>query len=270
MDINDKYNKLQNYLKSLGNAAIAFSGGVDSAFLLKAAKNALGDNVIAVTVRSCLIPESEILEAAEFCRREKIRHFICGVNPLEISGFENNPPERCYICKKAIFKVIKEAAYERGISVVAEGSNIDDNEDYRPGLKAIKELGVLSPLQETGFTKKEIRGMSEKLKLPTWNKPSLACLASRFAYGEKITKERLARVERAEKVLADLGLKQFRVRVHGDIARIEALPEDFQKLVESSGQIYSDLKSLGFSYAAMDLQGYRTGSMNETIIEKKA
>ncbi len=267
--MNSKYEKLTKKLKSLGSVAVAYSGGVDSTFLLKAAKDATGNNVIAVTVRSCLIPGDELCEAADFCRRENIRHIICDVNTLAIEGFADNPINRCYICKKEIFGIIKKTAAENGVNTVVEGSNLDDNGDYRPGMKAIRELGVLSPLQTAGFTKREIRDMSEKLGLPTWNKPSFACLASRFVYGEKITEEKLRRVENAEQLLRGAGFRQFRVRVHGELARIEVLPEDFQKLLNIREQLYGNIKSLGFSYVTMDLQGYRTGSMNEVIIGGK-
>ncbi len=267
--MNCKYEKLTEHLKSLGSIAVAFSGGVDSAFLLKAAKDALGNSVIAVTVRSCLIPNIELDEAADFCRRENIHHIICDVDPLAIDGFADNPTNRCYICKKYIFGVIKKSAAEYGVNTVVEGSNLDDNGDYRPGMKAIRELGVLSPLQTAGFTKQEIRDMSEKLGLPTWNKPSFACLASRFAYGEKITEQKLKQIEKAEEILREAGFRQFRVRIHGELARIEILPDDFEKLLKIRGQLYSDMKAIGFSYITMDLQGYRTGSMNEGILTDK-
>lgn len=263
--MDSKYEKLIENLKSSGSVAVAFSGGVDSAFLLKAAKEALGNNVIAVTVRSCFIPKDELCEAVNFCRHENIKHIICDANPLAINGFADNPINRCYICKKEIFGIIKKAVADNGISAVAEGSNINDNNDYRPGMKAIRELGILSPLQASGFTKQEIRDMSEKLGLPTWNKPSFACLASRFAYGEKITEEKLGQVEKAEQILRNSEFRQLRVRIHGNIARIEVLPEDFEKLLGMREQLYRDIKATGFSYVTMDLQGYRTGSMNEEI-----
>lgn len=263
--MNSKYKELCGYLESLGSAAAAFSGGVDSTFLLKAAKDALGDKVTAVTVRSQLITQSEIDEAAEFCNSENIRHIIYDFNPLKIDGFTDNPVNRCYICKKEIFGIINKIAAELGANAVIEGSNLDDNSDYRPGIKAIRELDVLSPLQTVGLTKNDIREMSKALGLPTWAKPSLACLASRFAYGDKITDERLRRVSDAERILFSAGFEQARVRIHGDIARIEVTPENFEKLLELREKIYSEFNALGFSYITMDLKGYRTGSMNEQL-----
>ena len=258
---------LRDYLTSLESVAVAFSGGVDSTFLLKTAHDVLGENAIAVTISSSLIPERELDEAKNFCSENKIPQIICKVNELEIEGFKDNPKNRCYICKKHLFSKILEIARQNNISNVIEGSNVDDLGDYRPGLKAIEELGIKSPLKFAGLKKSEIRELSQKLNLKTWNKPSFACLASRFVYGEEITKQKLKMVEKSEELLRNSGFNQFRVRIHGNIARIEILPEDFKKIIqdETRIKIYDELKNFGFSYVTLDLKGYRTGSMNELI-----
>lgn len=263
--MNEKYERLKEYMKSLGSAAVAFSSGVDSTFLLKAAKAALGDNVIAVTAKSRSFPKRELNEAVNFCKENNIRHIIFESEELSIDGFRQNPVNRCYLCKKEIFKKIKEIADENNIACVAEGSNTDDDGDYRPGLIAVKELGIKSPLRHVGFTKREIRELSKRLGLPTWNKQSFACLATRFVYGEEITEKKLDMVDRSEQLLLDMGFHQLRVRIHGNIARIEVMPDEFEKLIKNREDIYTRLKSFGFDYVTMDLQGYRTGSMNETV-----
>ena len=263
--MNEKYERLKEYMKSLGSAAVAFSSGVDSTFLLKAAKSALGDNVIAVTAKSRSFPKRELNEAVNFCKENNIRHIIFESEELSIDGFRQNPVNRCYLCKKEIFKKIKEIADENNIACVAEGSNTDDDGDYRPGLIAVKELGIKSPLRHVGFTKREIRELSKRLGLPTWNKQSFACLATRFVYGEEITEKKLDMVDRSEQLLLDMGFHQLRVRIHGNIARIEVMPDEFEKLIKNREDIYTRLKGFGFDYVTMDLQGYRTGSMNETV-----
>ena len=262
-----KLTRLRALLRETGGIAVAFSSGVDSTFLLKVAHEELGDRAIAVTVRSHSFPKREQDEAAAFCAREGIRQVVVDSEELAVPGFSQNPPNRCYLCKKELFTKILEIAKTEGLSAVAEGSNIDDLGDYRPGLQAVRELGIRSPLREAGLTKEEIRALSRCMGLPTWNKPSFACLASRFPYGEEITVERLTRVERAEQYLLDLGFGQVRVRSHGDLARIELCAADIPKAVEQREKIHAALKGFGFAYVALDLLGYRTGSMNEWLPE---
>lgn len=260
-----KLDDLRDYLKDLGGVAVAFSSGVDSTFLLKVAKDALGERVVAVTARSCSFPKRELDEAVAFCKKEGIRHVIVDSEELSIEGFSHNPTNRCYLCKHELFEKILEVAKEYDLAYVVEGSNLDDNGDYRPGLMAVAELGIKSPLRAVGLTKQEIRDFSKELGLPTWDKQSFACLSSRFVYGEEITEKKLGMVDQAEQLLIDLGFHQLRVRIHGDIARIEVLPEEFEKVLLHREEIVEKLRGYGFSYVTMDLQGYRMGSMNETL-----
>ena len=262
-----KLERLRAQLREIGSAAVAFSSGVDSTFLLRVAHEELGENVVAVTARSHSFPKRELDEAAAFCAREGVRHEIIDSEELDIPGFAENPPDRCYHCKKAIFGKLIAFAQANGLAAVLEGSNMDDDGDYRPGRRAIMELGVASPLHDAGLTKAEIRALSKRMGLPTADKPSFACLASRFPYGERITAGGLERVERAEQWLMDagLGLAQLRVRSHGDMARIEVPPADIPRLATRAEEIAAALKSFGFTYVALDLQGYRTGSLNETL-----
>ena len=262
-----KYEKLKSIIKDCGKIAIAFSGGVDSTFLTKVAKDVLGENAVAVTISSILVTDDELKEADDFCKVENIEHLIYKADVLSIPGFENNSPDRCYICKKAIFTNVKNLVGERGISVIAEGTNVDDDGDYRPGMRAIKELGVRSPLKEAGLTKAEIRELSCMLGLKTWNKPSCACLASRFAYGEVINKDKLDMIYSAECYIRSLGFEQFRVRLQDGIARIELRPADIQKFIENGikDKVSEKLHALGFKYVSLDLDGYRLGSMNEVL-----
>lgn len=267
-ELERKWQHLLEILKNTGGAAVAFSGGVDSTLLLYAAKAALGERVVALTALSDVIPESEADEAEEYCRENGIPQEVLHVNVFDIDGFSDNPPDRCYLCKKALFAKMKERAAAHGYSAVLEGSNRDDAKDFRPGLRAIRELGILSPLGEAELSKAEIRELSGMLHLPTSKKPSYACLASRFVYGQKITKEGLSRVEQAENFLHSLGFAQCRVRSHGDLARIEVERAALSSALASGDAITRKLKSLGFSYVCLDLSGYRTGSMNETLDEK--
>ena len=309
-----KFEALKEILWQARRAAVAFSGGVDSTFLLQTAADVLGENVSAVTVKAEAFAEKDAESAAAFCRERGIRWLRVDVKQLEIPGFRENPPDRCYLCKKALFTAIRAEAEREmcaaapgrsdgrsgaadeenggrdgsggndgrndggrndggrndGPLVIMEGSNTDDAGDYRPGLRAIRELGIRSPLAEAGLGKAEIRALSKRMGLATWDQPSFACLASRFVYGEEITEEKLRRTERGERLLSELGFTQYRVRVHGahgDLARIELLPEEFGKVMkeEVRREVAARFKELGFRYTALDLTGYRTGSMNEVL-----
>lgn len=262
-----KYEQLLEYIKSLGSVAVAFSSGVDSTFLLFAAKEALGDKIIAVTASANFVPKRELDEATIFCNEHDIRHEVNLIDGLKIEGFTQNPKNRCYICKRAIFETFLSLADREGINAILEGSNVDDEGDYRPGLQAIAELGIKSPLRQLGFTKNDIRVLSKYLNLPTWEKQSFACLASRFVYGETITAEKLSMVDKAEQLMFDLGFNQVRVRIHNMMARIEIMPDEFEKLISDDirNRITKSFKEYGFEYVTMDLIGYRTGSMNEVL-----
>lgn len=267
-DIDIKYDKLLKYLKELESVAVAFSSGVDSTFLLYASCEALGkDNVMAITAKSCSFPKREFDETVAFCESRGIRHEICDSEELEIEGFKENPKNRCYLCKRELFEKIGDIARNNGLKYVVEGSNVDDEGDYRPGLMAVKELDIKSPLRTVGLYKAEIRELSKKFDLPTWDKPSFACLASRFVYGETISEEKLSMVDKAEQLLLDMGFRQVRVRIHGNIARIEVEPGEISRIAEKENRerIAAAFKEYGFSYVTLDLTGYRTGSMNEVL-----
>lgn len=266
-ELKDKMEALEKYLEGLGSLAVGFSGGVDSSFLLAAAHNVLGDRVIAVTAADASVPDREISEAADFCKEYGIRHIVCRVDPLKDEGYRNNGPDRCYFCKRGIFSEIRKIADENGIEYLAEGSNMDDNGDYRPGLRAVAELSVKSPLREAGLYKADIRLISRAMGLPTWSKPAYACLASRFVYGEEITEEKLHMIDRAEQLLIELGFFEERVRMHGNIARIEVPPADISRLASEDirVRVHDEFRKLGFLYVTLDLKGYRTGSMNATL-----
>ncbi len=264
----EKQARLRERLFGLGSAAVAFSAGVDSTFLLHVAHDALGERAVAVTVRAPFTPPAETAAAAAFCGAEGIRHEILDIGLDAIPHFAENPPDRCYHCKKAIFARILDFARREGLAAVIEGSNRDDDGDYRPGRRALRELAIVSPLHEAGLTKAEIRILSRAMGLPTADKPSSACLASRFPYGERITQEGLARVDMAETWLREAfpALAQLRVRAHdGDVARIEVPPTDIPALAARAAEIDDALRAIGFTYAALDLGGYRTGSLNAAL-----
>ena len=266
MDASEKRLKLERIFRDIGKALVAFSGGVDSTFLLNAAVEALGaENVLAVTARSATYPQSELEEARQMAKALGVPHEEVDSEELQVEQFAQNPPDRCYYCKKELFSKLIDVAHRRGYNAVVDGTNADDTRDHRPGRKAARELGIRSPLLEAGITKDEIRSLSRKMGLSTWNKGAFACLASRFPYGDTITKEKLRWVGQAEEVLRKAGFRQFRVRHHGTVARIEVAPEEMPRFHDArfAAQIARDLKKLGYTYVALDLEGYRTGSMNE-------
>ena len=263
----DKLVKLESIIADLGSAALGFSGGVDSTFLLSVAQRTLGDKCLAVIVNSAVYPEYELNFALDFTGSRGIRREVKEANIFQAAHFSENPADRCYYCKLAVFRLIKETADEFGIEEIIDGTNIDDLTDHRPGIQALEELGVRSPLKEAGFSKEEIRVLSRDLGLPGWYRPSNACLASRIPYGARISSEKLATVGKAEEILRNLGFSGFRVRHHDTIARIELSSVDDIELVlrKYRRQIIDDFKDLGFKYTAIDLGGYRTGSLNEVI-----
>ncbi len=264
---NKKNDKLKKIIKNSGSMIIAFSGGVDSSFLLKSAVKILGENVIAVTAKSPLYPKNELKDAKKITKDLNCRYIIIDYNQLRKEDFKNNPIDRCYICKKELFSRLIQIKNKYKFNIIADGTNYDDLKTYRPGLKALKELGIRSPLASAGLTKKEIREYSRLLELPNWNKPAQACLASRFPYGEKITKLKLKRIERAEDYLYSLGFKQKRVRYYYPVARIEIGKEEIPRLIQSNyrDKIIKEFKKIGFSHISVDLEGYRPGSIDKLI-----
>lgn len=267
MNTHEKLEILKSNIKNMNKLIIAFSGGVDSTFLLNVASDVLKDNVIAVTARSSTYPEREYKAAADFIKTLGTKHIVIISEELDIEGFSKNPVNRCYYCKRELFSKIRKLAEQHSINYIADGSNIDDLGDYRPGLKALNELGIISPLKDAGMTKEDIRILSKEMSLPTWDKPAFACLSSRFPYGHEITKEKLETVDKAEQYLLDLGFKQVRVRYHDKIARIEISANERKKFFDETlmDKVYLEFKNLGFNYVTLDLKGYRTGSMNESL-----
>jgi uncharacterized protein len=271
--LTQKHVALKTQLEALGSCVVAFSGGVDSTLLLAVAQEVLGDALLAVTARSCSFPERELREAQAFCVGRGIAHAIIVSEELEVEGFADNPPNRCYLCKRELFGKVGDLAKKRGFAYVLDGSNLDDSKDYRPGLRALAEYGVVSPLRDCNFTKVDIRALSRELGLPTADKQSFACLASRFPYGQRITREALARVEAAEQYLLDAGFTQVRVRSHAGadgtlIARIELDLTEMDVLLQAKQHrlLLETFMCLGFSYVTLDLAGYRQGSMNVGLL----
>ena len=266
-ELQAKLTKLKDYIIELGSLAVGFSGGVDSTLLLVVAHEVLGDKAIAVTGVDASVPERELAEAKAFCEERGIRQVLRTWNPMQEEGYRNNSPDRCYFCKKGIFTEIRKAAEEYGIEYLAEGSNMDDLGDYRPGLRAVEELSVKSPLREAGLYKADIRNISKSMGLPTWSKPAYACLASRFVYGEEITEKKLHMIDLAEQFLIENGFYEERVRMHGNLARIEVPAKDIERLAEPEMReaVYKKFKEIGFLFVTLDMHGYKVGSMNATI-----
>ena len=268
MSLPAKMAKLQSLLREMEQVVIAFSGGVDSTFLLKVASDCLGtQNVIALTATSPTYPDFEFQQACELAREIGVEQIVIESNELEIPGFADNPPRRCYHCKFELFSLCLEQAKARGFATVLDGSNLDDMGDYRPGRDAVEELQVRSPLLEAGLGKDDIRTLSRELGLRTWDKQAFACLSSRFPYGTKITVERLRQIDSCETFLRENGFKNYRVRYHDEIARIEVAPGEVPKLLDNRlrDSLVAAFKQAGFIFVTLDLQGYRTGSMNATL-----
>ncbi|HHV81719.1 TPA: ATP-dependent sacrificial sulfur transferase LarE [bacterium] len=262
---NEKLERLEGYLANLEKLAVAFSGGVDSTFLLKVAHMILGDNVVAITVNGAIHPGWEIESSKEIANRIGVRQILLDMDIFKNENIVTNPPDRCYHCKMAIFSMIKKTAKSYGIDNVADGSNIDDAGDYRPGMRALKELGILSPLRDAGLGKEEIRILSKELGLPTWDKPALSCLATRIPYNTRIIEEALSMIEAGEDFLRGLGFSQVRLRHLGNLAKIEVPPEDMMRLLGLREMVVKKLREIGYTYITMDMEGYNMGSMNRTI-----
>jgi uncharacterized protein len=266
--LDSKYECLKKILARYDSILVAFSGGVDSTFLLRAAVDEIGDYVLAATVTGEIHPPDEAEEAAALAESLGVEHLVIDMNDLEKPAFYSNPPDRCYHCKKNMYGTLLDQALKRGIIVVADGANADDAHEFRPGTRAGHEMGVVSPLREAGFTKDEIRAMSRKLGLPTADKPAGPCLATRFPYGMRITRSALEQVAAAEAIIREIGIPVVRVRHLGDLARIEVPGEYFHVIMGRAAEVERELKAVGYVYTALDLHGYRTGSMDETLVKE--
>lgn len=267
MELNQKLEFLKNRLRELESVAIAYSGGVDSNFLLKVASDVLGDNVIAITIHAMMHSTREIEESEEYAKSYNVKQILVGINHSYPKEFTNNNINRCYHCKTMVFNTIKDIAKDNNIKYVLDGTNIDDLSDYRPGLKALDELKIISPLKECKLTKEDIRNLSKDMNINTFNKPAFACLATRIPYGVEITNDRLRMIEKSEEYLVEVGFNQFRVRLHDDIARIEVGKDEIYKFFSNDllDKTNNKLKEFGFKYVTLDMGGYQMGSMNKDV-----
>ncbi len=271
-ELQEKYDRLKVILRDLGSVAVGFSGGIDSTLLIRVATEILGDNALAVIGRSETYPTREFEDAIELARAFGSRYRVVNTEETDDLKFRENPPDRCYFCKTELFTKLHSIAKEAGILCVADGTIMDDLGDFRPGMRAKSEQEVRSPLLEAGFTKADVRSLARELGIPTWDKPSFACLSSRFPYGQGITKENLMKVDAAETFMRDNGFRFFRVRHHDDrTARLEVGPQEFSRLLDPAFResLVAHFKALGFGYVTLDLQGYRSGSMNEVLTEEQ-